>query len=85
MQAGKRLRLSSGLNAPGRARLALIIGNNDHRNQQPLRNSVNDAVAMGDALRGLGWASKLMWSGMSPSRSSRKWRVSLLRRCAPAM
>ncbi len=36
-------------------RLALVIGNNDYRNQQPLRNSVNDAVAMGDALRRLGF------------------------------
>jgi formylglycine-generating enzyme required for sulfatase activity len=36
-------------------RLALIIGNNDYRNQQPLRNSVNDANAVGDALRGLGF------------------------------
>ncbi len=36
-------------------KLALIIGNNAYRNQQPLRNSVNDAVAMGDALRGLGF------------------------------
>jgi formylglycine-generating enzyme required for sulfatase activity len=36
-------------------KLALIIGNNDYRNQQALRNSVNDAVAMGDTLRGLGF------------------------------
>jgi formylglycine-generating enzyme required for sulfatase activity len=36
-------------------RLALIIGNNDYRNQQSLRNSVNDANAMGDALRALGF------------------------------
>jgi hypothetical protein len=36
-------------------KLALIIGNNDYRNQQSLRNSVNDASAMGDALRGLGF------------------------------
>src|SRR5215472_9399440 len=36
-------------------RLALIIGNNDYRNQQPLRNSVNDANAMGDSLRALGF------------------------------
>jgi hypothetical protein len=36
-------------------RLALIIGNNEYRNQQPLRNSVNDANAMGEALRALGF------------------------------
>jgi formylglycine-generating enzyme required for sulfatase activity len=36
-------------------RVALIVGNNDYHNQQPLRNSVNDAVSMGDALRGLGF------------------------------
>jgi len=36
-------------------RLALVIGNNDYRNQQPLRNSVNDATAMGAALRDLGF------------------------------
>jgi len=36
-------------------RLALVIGNNDYRNQQQLRNSVNDANAIGSTLRDLGF------------------------------
>jgi hypothetical protein len=34
-------------------RVALVIGNNEYRNQQPLRNSVNDANSVGAALREL--------------------------------
>jgi tetratricopeptide (TPR) repeat protein len=38
-------------------RVALVIGNNQYHNQQPLRNSINDATAVGSALRELGFTT----------------------------
>jgi hypothetical protein len=36
-------------------RVALVIGNNDYRNVPPLQKAVNDARAMSDALKQLGF------------------------------
>jgi Caspase domain len=37
-------------------RIALVVGNNDYRNIPPLRTAVNDARAMGDTLKQLGFS-----------------------------
>lgn len=36
-------------------RVALVVGNNDYRNVMPLQKAVNDARAIGDTLKGLGF------------------------------
>jgi hypothetical protein len=54
-------------------RLALIIGNNDYRNQQPLRNSVNDANAMGDGFRALGFEVVLEWMRNNGPKPRHRW------------
>src|ERR1700760_4863638 len=45
------------MSAPAKAekRVALVIGNNDYRNVPKLQKAVNDARAMGDALKQLGF------------------------------
>jgi caspase domain-containing protein len=42
--------------ASAEKRVALVIGNNDYRNIPPLKKAVNDARAMGDALKQLGFS-----------------------------
>jgi uncharacterized caspase-like protein len=41
--------------AAGVRRAALVVGNNDYRDQRPLRNAVNDAQSMKDSLSSLGF------------------------------
>src|ERR1700753_644064 len=45
------------MSAPAKAekRVALVIGNNDYRNVPKLQKAVNDARAMGDTLKQLGF------------------------------
>ena len=47
--------LSASAQAPLDIRVALVIGNSAYANANPLANPANDAKAMGDTLRGLGF------------------------------
>ena len=51
--------MAAGIEAHAEQRVALVIGNATYRNAAPLRNTINDANAVGDKLRALGFTVDL--------------------------
>ena len=63
---GVAMALFTAMSSPALAekRVALVIGNNDYRNVPKLQKAVNDARAMGDTLKKLGFEVMVAHDGM---------------------